>query len=79
MSRKINFLTLLVRELSHNSVNREDILITLKAILDGDFSEFSPSITSQDTYITNGKIHEFTQYLSLKHNIPDSPKKFNIS
>ena len=75
LTRKINFLILLIREISHSSVNREDILITLKAILDEDFSNFSPSINSNETYIENGTIHQFSQYLSIKHNAHRLRKK----
>lgn len=39
MTRKINFLTLLVQQLAYDLDNREDILSTLKAILDGKFYE----------------------------------------
>jgi hypothetical protein len=67
MTKKINFLTLIIRELSHNAINREDILCTLKAILDGDFSEFKQSTISKDNNIYHTNVHQLAQYISLKH------------
>jgi hypothetical protein len=39
MTRKINFLTLLIQQLAYDLDNREDVLNTLKTILDGKFYE----------------------------------------
>jgi beta-N-acetylglucosaminidase len=79
MTKKINFLTLLVRELSHNSVDREDILNTLKAILDGDFSEFKQSTTNKDNDLPNSNIHQLAQYISLKYNLNNTKNPQIIS